>query len=231
MPSQLSTSSNYTRGILLAVFGCIFWGASGIAGQYLLLERSVPPSWLTGARLILSGIILLALDRARTGRNPYDFWRVRSSRLSMLAFGIIGMLGTQYLYFATIKESNAAIATILQYLMTLFIVFWVCLREHRLPTAREGLCTLAAIAGTVLIVTGGRWDSLSVSLPALVLGILSAVAAAFYTVQPRPLILHWARPLLSAGACLSAAWCACPSRNRGPIRCRRTRPSSGRSPS
>lgn len=104
--------TNYTRGLLLAVFGCIFWGASGIGGQYLLLNRGVSPFWLTGSRLVLSGVILLALDRVLTGRNPYDFWRDKDLRLPMIAFGIIGMLGTQFLYFATIKESNAAVSTI-----------------------------------------------------------------------------------------------------------------------
>lgn len=188
--------TNYTRGLLLAVFGCIFWGASGIGGQYLLLNRGVFPFWLTGSRLVLSGVILLALDRVLTGRNPYDFWRDKDLRLPMIAFGIIGMLGTQFLYFATIKESNAAVSTILQYLMALFIVLWVCLRERRLPTPREIFCTTVAIAGTVLIVTGGRWDALAVSAKALVLGILSAAAAAFYTVQPRPMILRWGARLV-----------------------------------
>lgn len=151
--------TNYTRGLLLAVFGCVFWGASGIGGQYLLLNRGVSPFWLTGSRLVLSGVILLTLDRVLTGRNPYDFWRDKDLRLPMIAFGIIGMLGTQFLYFATIKESNAAVSTILQYLMALFIVLWVCLRERRLPTPREIFCTTVAIAGTVLIVTGGRWGA------------------------------------------------------------------------
>lgn len=186
--------NQHLRGILMAVSGCIFWGASGIAGQYLLTDRAIPTYWLTGARLILSGLFLLGLDRILSGRNPCRIWREKRDRLPLVLFGTLGMLGTQYFYFATIKESNAAIATILQYLMAILIVLWVCLRERRLPRLREFWCTLAAVLGTVLIVTGGRWDSLAVSPKALVLGLLSA-AAALYTVQPRDMILRWGAPL------------------------------------
>ena len=188
--------NHYLRGILMAVIGCIFWGASGIAGQYLLMDRAISTYWLTGARLILSGVILIGLDRVLSGRNPYRIWRSRRDRLPLVVFGAVGMLGTQYFYFATIKESNAAIATILQYLMAILIVLWVCLRERRLPRHREFWCTLAAVLGTVLIVTGGRWDSLAVSPRALVLGLLAAAAAALYTVQPRDMILRWGAPLV-----------------------------------
>ena len=187
--------NQHLRGILMAVSGCIFWGASGIAGQYLLTDRAIPTYWLTGARLILSGLFLLGLDRILSGRNPCRIWREKRDRLPLVLFGTLGMLGTQYFYFATIKESNAAIATILQYLMAILIVLWVCLRERRLPRLREFWCTLAAVLGTVLIVTGGRWDSLAVSPKALVLGLLSAAAAALYTVQPRDMILRWGAPL------------------------------------
>lgn len=125
--------NQHLRGILMAVSGCIFWGASGIAGQYLLTDRAIPTYWLTGARLILSGLFLLGLDRILSGRNPCRIWREKRDRLPLVLFGTLGMLGTQYFYFATIKESNAAIATILQYLMAILIVLWVCLRERRLP--------------------------------------------------------------------------------------------------
>ena len=43
------------------------------------------------------------------------------------------MLGVQYTYFGTIIHSNAATATILQYLMPIVIVFYLLFTTHRLP--------------------------------------------------------------------------------------------------
>lgn len=35
------------KGILQCALGALCWGASGIAGQYLLVNRDISPEWLT----------------------------------------------------------------------------------------------------------------------------------------------------------------------------------------
>ena len=49
------------RGVLYAVAGGVFWGGSGVAGQYLLQDAGFATEWLVTARLMLAGLILLAL--------------------------------------------------------------------------------------------------------------------------------------------------------------------------
>ena len=47
------------KGILQCALGALCWGASGIAGQYLLVNRDISPEWLTFCRLLSAGVLLL----------------------------------------------------------------------------------------------------------------------------------------------------------------------------
>ena len=104
------------RGILLALTGAVLWGGSGVAGQYVLQDCAFSTEWLVGVRLILSGALLLLIDFAAYRQDLLTVFRERRDCLETIAFAVLGMLGVQYTYFATIKFSNAATGTILQYL-------------------------------------------------------------------------------------------------------------------
>ena len=185
-----------TKGMLLVVFGALLWGGSGVAAQFVLQNKGFSAEWLVIVRMLLSGIILLSLDGMTHFGDIFSIWKSRYDSLQLIAFALIGMLGVQYTYFAAIKAGNAATATILQYLMPIVIVLWTVLRYRRRPQLRELFCTALAILGTLLLVTHGSLSSLAISPSALFWGILSAFAAAFYTVQPKYLLSHWRSPLV-----------------------------------
>ncbi len=198
------------KGISLAAAGSVLWGASGIAGQYILVERGISPEWLTCTRLICAGAILLLIDWLFSGQSIFSIWKAAEDRWSLLAFALLGMLGTQYTYFAAIKFSNAAVATILQYLMPVIIVGWLCVSEGRLPYRREIFCAVFAVLGTVLLVTGGNWGHLSIPAAALCWGLLSAFCASFYTVQPVRMIAKWRASLVVGWGMLAGGICFLP---------------------
>jgi drug/metabolite transporter (DMT)-like permease len=125
-------------------------------------------------------------------------WQDKKDALEVLLFAVLGMLAVQYTYFACIKAGNAATATVLQYLMPVFIVGYTALRVWRFPRYQEILCVGMAVGGTFLLVTHGSLDTLSISPQALFWGLAAAVAAAFYTMQPKRLIRKW-RPTLVVG--------------------------------
>lgn len=183
--------SKRAKGILLAVGGSVFWGGSGVAAQFLLQDRGITADFLTAVRTLTAGIILLIIDYFINGNNITNIWRDRSSRLKLLCFGIFGMMAVQYTYFAAIAYSNAPTGTIIQYLMPIVILIWVALREKTLPNLGQAVCAILAIFGTALLVTHGSLMTLSISPKALFWGILSAFAAACYTVQPRWLLMRW----------------------------------------
>jgi drug/metabolite transporter (DMT)-like permease len=115
-------------------------------------------------------------------------WRPAHSARQVLAFGVLGMLGVQYTYFAVIEHSNAAIGTVLQYLGPTVIAVYLAVVYRRRPARRELVAIVLAMLGTLLLVTHGEWGVLQISLEGLLWGLSSAVALAFYTVQPVALL-------------------------------------------
>ena len=53
--------NNSVKGNLFAAAGAAGWGVSGVCSQYLFSEYQMESDWLTAVRMILSGVILLAL--------------------------------------------------------------------------------------------------------------------------------------------------------------------------
>ncbi len=188
--------NNRTKGLCLAAIGALLWGASGVAAQYLFHQKGFSPEFLVVIRLLVSGFLLLGIDGLLNFGDIFTIWHSSYDRLQLLLFGIIGMLSVQYTYFAAISCSNAATATVLQYLMPVIIVFWISLRDRRLPHIYELLAIALAMLGTLLLVTKGDFTTLAISKAALFWGILAALSAAFYTLQPKYLLQHWRSPLV-----------------------------------
>ncbi|WP_405723854.1 DMT family transporter [Anaerovibrio slackiae] len=201
--------SSRTKGVLMAVIGSIFWGGSGVAAQFILQEKGMTADYLTAVRTIVAGILLLSIDAFINKNNIFAIWKDRESRHRLLAFGVLGMMSVQYTYFVAIECSNAPTATIIQYLMPILILAWFSITERKLPGLSQVTCAIMAIFGTALLVTHGSLTALAISDRALFWGILSAFAAAFYTVQPRWLLMRWPSPqvigwaMLIGGAAIS----------------------------
>lgn len=194
--------SSRTKGVLMAIIGSIFWGGSGVAAQFVLQEKGMTADYLTAIRTIVAGILLLSIDAFINKNNIFNVWRDKASRWRLLAFGLLGMMSVQYTYFVAIEYSNAPTATIIQYLMPILILIWFSFVDKKLPSLSQVICALMAIFGTALLVTHGSLTTLAISDAALFWGILSAFAAAFYTVQPRWLLMRWPSPQIIGWAML-----------------------------
>ncbi|WP_295099018.1 EamA family transporter [Selenomonas sp.] len=186
-----------TKGLTMVCLGASMWGGSGVAGQYLLQDCGFSTAWLVVSRMLLAGCMFLLIDFAQYRQNVFTIWKNKRDARDVLLFAIFGMLAVQYTYFACIRQGNAAAATILQYLMPVIIIGYSSLATHKFPPGRELLCVVMAIGGTFLLVTHGRLDTLSIPLAALLWGLGSAFAAAFYTTQPKRLIRKWRATLIT----------------------------------
>ena len=146
--------------------------------------------FLTMTRLIFAGLILLMLSFVH-GDNVFSIIKNRKDAISLLIFSVVGALTVQLTFLLTIEKSNAATATVLQFLSPTIIVAWFSVVRK----ARPGILVLTAIftslIGTFLLVTHGNPTSLSISPAALFWGIASAFAAAFYTTYPSTLIARY----------------------------------------
>jgi drug/metabolite transporter (DMT)-like permease len=176
--------ANVNPGILLAITAAILWGISGVCAQFVFQARQIDMEWMVTVRLLVAGASLLLYSASRPKTKVWHIWRSWRSASDLLLFAIFGMLAVQYTYFAAIKHSNAATGTVLQYLGPVFIALYFSIIRKRLPSRLENVAIFFACLGTLLLVTHGDLSSMKISGAALFWGVSSAVALAFYTIQP-----------------------------------------------
>lgn len=180
--------NNMAKGILYAVMAATLWGVSGTFGQYIFQEKQLNVEWMITVRMLFSGIVLLALGLRKNKQEVLSVWKDKKDARQLFVFSITGMLAVQYTYFAAIKHSNAATATILQYAGPVLIAIYLALKQKRVPRFLEIFAILLAVAGTLLLVTHADFSQLNITPTALLFGIASAVALAIYTLQPVSLL-------------------------------------------
>lgn len=189
--SKLRNSNPRMLGILMVLAAGSFWGISGTVAQYLFQQQNFSPEWLVVVRLLVSGVLLLWVTSLRSEHSIWEIWRSRYDVISLIIFSILGMMAVQYTYFAAIQHSNAATATVLQYLAPVIVAMFIVFRMKKAPSKLEILALGLALLGTFLLVTKGNLTSLSVSGLALFWGLLSAFSLAFYTLHPLKLLSRW----------------------------------------
>lgn len=191
------------KGFAAALIGGTLWGCSGVSGQFLFDKYGVGAEWLTAVRMLSSGALLTGVCLARTPAAYAGLFRSRRDCLSLLLFAFLGLLFSQLTYLKAIAASNAATATIMQYVGPVLIVGVVCCRERRAPTLREAGAAILALGGVYLLATGGDWRDMILSRAGLCWGLLAAVALVFYTLLPTRLMARWGSlPVTGAGLCV-----------------------------
>ncbi len=194
MDASSSRSYTYSRltGFVMVLVSGSLWGLSGTVAQKLFEDYGFSTGWLVTLRLLVAGVLLLLLAVLRGKRGQItSVWANGRDRIELLVFGLLGMLAVQYTYFAAIEVGNAAIATLLQYLAPFLIAVYLAIRLGRMPSSKELFAIILALVGTFLLVTNGKFDTLSVPGGAVVWGLLSAMALAFYTLYPARLLKKW----------------------------------------
>ena len=179
---------SFVKGAFLSALGGVCWALSGTFGQYLFEVGGFDAVWLTTVRLLAAGVIMLAISFAKKGRSTVFLWKERRDRIELLLYGLLGMAGVQITYFGAIQFSNAATGTLIQYTGSVIIVIYVALRAFHLPNKSEMIAVLLAVGGLFLLSTHGDIHTLVFSRNALIVGLMSAVLMAFYSLEPRRLL-------------------------------------------
>lgn len=179
---------NELRGILSACAGASLWAISGISGEILFNQFHFSAAWLVSARLFFSGIILLILTWLMKKKEIFQPLKDKRDLIELIAFAFFGMFAVQFTYFKTIELSSASFATIIQYTGPFFVIIYESFKIKKMPALATILLMLVTLLGVSLIAFNGSLLQLFTSMESLFWGIGSAVALAFYSVQPRRLL-------------------------------------------
>mgnify|MGYP001024647691 CR=1 FL=1 len=175
--------SDQKKGPLLVIFAAVLWGISGISAQVLFENSSISTGEVISIRLIFSGAILLVSSLIKNKKSAFEICKDPRDIIDVLLFSVIGTAGVQYTFFAAIKESNSATASVLQYVYPVIVMICCSVINRKRPRVIQLVTILMAVSGTFLITTNGSLTNLSISAKALAWGLSSALCIAFYTIH------------------------------------------------
>jgi len=178
------------KGILFIISGAMLWGKTGPLMEWLLNHTALTVSFMLTIRLSVAGIFLLTY-LLLTGKDIFCIWQQKLWSRQLIIFGIVGMLGVQYAFVGAINESNAVLATLLQFLAPIFVVAYVSLSLKKWPPKYQVLGIIGTLIGLFLLLTNASFDSLLVSNKALLWGVAVGLTFAFYTLYPARLMKEW----------------------------------------
>ena len=133
--------TNYLRGVICTLMGAIAWGFSGACGQMLTKTLSLDATYITFIKTMMAGIILIFISLVKEKGKTFEIFKDKKSVLRLVAFSALGLLMSQLSYLKTISYSNAATATVLQYLGPVFIMIYLCLKSLKLPKKNEAIAS------------------------------------------------------------------------------------------
>ncbi|QFG72022.1 DMT family transporter [Limosilactobacillus frumenti] len=202
--------SRKMKGVLLAAGGASLWGGSGAAAQYLFSRTDINTNWLAAMRLLLAGALLLLWSTYKAPHQVRALATNKKNIFYLVMFAVFGMLNSQISYFLAVKYSNAPTATVIQYLQPVIIIVWLAIAERHWPSRLDNISVVVALIGTFYLVTGGHLNTLTLTPRAILWGVWCAVAAALYTLLPRPLLEHFDALAVCGFAMLLAGVCIIP---------------------
>lgn len=174
-------------GTLITLIAGLAWGLSGVSGQYLI-ERGMSVQLITSMRLMVSGLVLLGLCAVTARRNLLALLKNGRAVLAVSLFALFGLALNQLAYLQAIAYTNAATATVLQYLCPILVLAYTCLKDRQRPTGVEVISIVLAIVGTFFIATHGQLTELAITPLGLVWGLFSALTYALYIILPAQVI-------------------------------------------
>src|SRR6195952_4707550 len=138
-----------TVGLVIAVLAALSFGPSGAFGKSLIDAGWSPIAAVT-ARALIGGIVLLPFAIHQLRGRWIALWHARTRVLLM---ALIGVAGTQLVYFSAVKLIPASDAVLIEYLAPVLLVGWFWARTRRMPKAAVIIGSVVALGGLLLVVS------------------------------------------------------------------------------
>jgi DME family drug/metabolite transporter len=174
---------NHLKGYIAISLAAVMWGvAASVAKSFF--NMSYEPLILVQMRVTLSFAVLflffLATNRSLLRFHLKDIPHV-------LIVGILGVAGSNYFYYAAIKETNVSTAILVQYSAPVMVMMYTVLfQKERLSVAKISSLVLS-IGGIVLAIGAYNPEVLKGTMHGIVLALLAAVSFSIFTISGKSL--------------------------------------------
>lgn len=142
----------------MAGLAAVFWGSMGVAGQYLLQNCHFTPMDLISIRMLLAGSIFVGIEFFLLKKGALKVFETKQNIIDLIIYTLT-IIGTQLTFFVCIQYANAPFAAVLTATVPLWIMIFMVVFQHKRLTVKEVFCGLVAVAGVVLVVTGGSFKT------------------------------------------------------------------------
>jgi drug/metabolite transporter (DMT)-like permease len=168
-------------GLLVALVAAFTFGLSG-AFVKPLLEAGWSPAAAVTVRALIGGVVLAPVAAIALRGKWSALWL---GRWRVLGMALVGVAGTQLVYFAALARIPVSTAILVEYMAPLLLVAFAWAVTRRMPKAVVLIGSVVALAGLVLVVSPGGGGSLDVL--GLVFAALAMVGCAlYYVIAARP---------------------------------------------
>lgn len=175
------------RGYLAISAAAVLWGVAATVAKSLF-NRSYEPLILVQMRVSISFLVLFLYFLVRD-RSMLRF-RLRDVPLFFTA-GILGVAGSNYFYYAAIKETNVSTAILLQYTAPVMVMLYVTtVQKERLTKGKLG-SLLLAVAGIVLAIRAYDPAVLEGTAYGITLALLAAVSFSIFNISGKVLTTRY----------------------------------------
>jgi len=176
---------NIFKGTIYSLLSGLIWGICGILGEYFFAHYQVSSGWITSMRLLVAGSVVLILSSFQLRSQLFDIWKNWKNYLPFLAYAILGIFSVQFFFYLCVEYSNATTATILQFISPIFILLYNRIIYKKKASKSAIFYVLIAMIGVFLMATKGDLSKLSITLLALITGLLSALGLMFNVILPQ----------------------------------------------
>ena len=173
----------------------ILWGLMGVfSGELNNLGFNSAEG--TAIRLISCALIFILINFKKLRVDIKDLWQ-------FVMIGIFSILTMSYTYFESIRLSSLTLASILLYTAPVMVTLMSVMFYREKITPRKIICLTGAISGIVMI--SGIDSKISLTVPGLTYGLLSAFSYALYSIIGKNLLKKYEPVTVSSYAFIFAA--------------------------
>src|SRR5512143_4160724 len=139
----------------LVVLATVFWGANFVLAGPVLAD--LPPLWAAALRFILGSGVMFLLARSRS--EPLAELGRRHAGIYAL-LGVIGIGAFNLLFFYALKSTSPTNAALIMATSPLLTTLIAALALGERPNARQLGALPIALAGVVVVISGGSLEHL-----------------------------------------------------------------------
>jgi drug/metabolite transporter (DMT)-like permease len=162
------------QGTALLIVASLFFASSGPLAKPVM-NAGLSPQQVAAVRIGLAAVILLvgvAIFKPRLLRIRLSDWKV------LLGYGMFGVAGAQFFYFAAVSRLPVGIAMLLEFTAPVLVALWVRFGRGTILPAKAWLGTGLALAGLAMVAQ--VWQGLRLDVIGLLAGMAAAVSASCY---------------------------------------------------